>query len=82
MITQYLSDIINGHKGKWKIQQSTRINFVPSINSQDSEDSKNVEDSKDFKILIELMLCTNSDNIVIMIVYETDEITENAFNML
>ena len=42
MIKPYLSDIINDHKDEWKIQLSVRINFVPSVDSKDSEDSNKI----------------------------------------
>ena len=71
MIRQYLSDIINDHKDEWKIQISTRIIFFPSVDSEDSEDSNKPR-----------VMYTNSDNFVIMIGYETDEIIEKLFKCL
>ena len=70
MIIQYLRDIINDDKDEWKIQLSIRINFVPSIDSKDSEDFNNTR-----------VMYTNSDNIVIMLGCETDEIIENFLNL-
>ena len=66
MIRQYPSDTINCHKDEWKIQLSMRINFSPSENTEDSEDSEDFNETRS--------LYTNSDNIVIMIGYETDAI--------
>ena len=71
MTKAYLSDIINDHKDEWKIRLSMRINFVPSVDSKDSEDSNKTR-----------VMYTNSDNIVIMIGYETDEIIEKPFKSL
>ena len=68
MVRQYRSDIINDHKDEWKIQLSMRISFVPS---EDSDDSN-----------VTLFLYMNSDNIVIMIGYETDEIIDELFKSL
>ena len=51
-----------------------RINFVPS---KDSEDSKDFENSNKTHVMH-----TNSDNIVIMIGYETDEIIKKLFKSL
>ena len=65
MIRKYLSDIINDHKDEWKIQLSMRINFVSSVDSEDSNKTH--------------VMYTNSDNIVIIIGYETDEIIEKFF---
>ena len=48
-----------------------RINFVPSKDSEDSEDSNETR-----------IMYANSDNIVIMIGYETDEIIEKLFKSL
>ena len=71
MIEPYLSNIKNDHKNEWKIQLSMRIYFVPSIDSKDSEDSGDFNKSR--------IMYTNSDNVVIMIGYETDEIIEKLF---
>ena len=68
MVRQYRSDIINDHKDEWKIQLSMTISFVPS---EDSDDSN-----------VTLFLYMNSDNIVIMIGYETDEIIDELFKSL
>ena len=68
MVRQYRSDIINDHKDEWKIKLSMRISFVPS---EDSDDSN-----------VTLFLYMNSDNIVIMIGYETDEIIDELFKSL
>ena len=48
-----------------------RINFVPSVLSKDCTDS---EDSNKTHVMY-----TNSDNIVLMIGYEADEIIEKLF---
>ena len=48
-----------------------RINFVPSVDSKDSEDSNKTG-----------VMYTNSDNIVIHIGNETDEIIEKLFKSL
>ena len=48
MIKPCLSDIINDHKDEWKIQQSMRINFIPSVDFIDFEDS---EDSNKPRIM-------------------------------
>ena len=76
MIRQYLSDIINDHKDEWKIQLSVRINFVLSADSKDSKDSKHSEDSNESRIMYK-----NSDNVVIMIGCEIDEILKNVLNL-
>ena len=55
MIRPYLSNMIDDHMDKWKIQLSMKISF---ISSRDSNETR--------------FLYTNSDNIVIMIAYETD----------
>ena len=48
-----------------------RTNFVPAVGSKDSEDSNKAG-----------VMYTNSDNIVILIDYETDEIIEKLFKSL
>ena len=48
-----------------------RINFVPSVDCKDSEDSNKTG-----------VMYTNSDNIVIHIGNETDEIIEKLFKSL
>ena len=65
MIKPYLSDILNNYKDDWKIQLSMKISFVPS---EDSEDSSKIH-----------FLYTNSDNIIIMIGYETNDIIDKLF---
>ena len=77
MIRQYLSDIINDYKDEWKIQLSMRTNFVPSKYFEDCKDSENSENSDKTHVMYE-----NSDNIVIMIGYEADEIIEKLFKSL
>ena len=74
MIKPYLSDIIIDHKDEWKVQISMKINFVPS---KDSEDFKDFEDLNKTQSLY-----TNSDNIVIMIGYDTYEIIDKLFKPL
>ena len=74
MIKPYLSDIIIDHKNEWKVQISMKINFVPS---KDSEDFKDFEDLNKTQSLY-----TNSDNIVIMIGYDTYEIIDKLFKPL
>ena len=68
MIKAYLSNTINDHKNEWNIQLSMRINFVPSIVSEDSNKPR--------------IMYTNSDDVVIMIGYETNEIIEKLFKSL
>ena len=59
MIQQYLSDIINDHKGEdeWKIQLTMEINFISFKDSNET-----------------CAMHTTSNNIEIKIVNETDEI--------
>ena len=68
-IKPYLSDRINAlkTKGKWKIELTMEIDFMSS------EDSKDIQNSKDFN---ETSLYTKSNNIEIMIGNEIDEIIE------
>ena len=86
MIGPYLSDIINDHKapevlkvhsgnkvidyettlGEWKIQLTMTINFVSS--KDDSDEIRTMH--------------TKSDNIYILMGYETDEIIEELFKSL
>ena len=68
MIKPYLSNIINNHKDNWKIRLSMRINFVPSVDFEDSNKPS--------------IMYTNSDNIVIMNDYEPEEIIEKLFKSL
>ena len=68
MIKPYLSDIINDHTDVWKIQLSMQINFARSVDSEDSDKPH--------------IMYTNSDNVVIIIGYETDEIIEKLFKSL
>ena len=48
MIKPYLSDVINDHKDEWKIQLSMKIYFVPSKDSEDSEDFKDSNETRFF----------------------------------
>ena len=68
-IKPYLSDRINAlkTKGEWKIELTMEIDFMSS------EDSKDIQNSKDFN---ETSLYTKSNNIEIMIGNEIDEIIE------
>ena len=54
-----------------------KISLVPSKDSKDFKDSEDSKDSNKTHFLY-----TNSDNIVIMIGYETDEIIDKLFKSL
>ena len=67
MIRQSSSDIINNHK----TQKECKIQLVTEINFISSKDIKETR-----------TMYTNSDNVDIMIGYETDQIIEKNFNSL
>ena len=71
MIKPCLSNIMNDHEDEWKIQLSMRINSVNSVGFKDSGDSNKPR-----------IMYTNSDNVFIMIGYETDEFIEKLFKSL
>ena len=64
MITPYLKDLIDDHKGEWKIQLSMQMIFVFFfIDKNETRD-----------------MYTKSDNITIMSGIETDDVINELFN--